>query len=93
MDLYVPNLKPIVETQVMFKEATQNNCKISFDEFYRERRVLSDMTTQLDIGSSQQFNTPKYLSGAHQTRFRADTANKNNNIAIFYKLNLQKYYV
>ena len=34
-----------------------------------------------------------YLIGAHQTRARADTANKNNNIAIFHNLNLQKYYV
>ena len=30
--LYVPNLIPSVETQVMFNEATQNNCKISYDE-------------------------------------------------------------
>ena len=30
--LYVPNLIPNVENQVMFKEATQNNYKISFDE-------------------------------------------------------------
>ena len=31
--LYVPNLIPNVETQVMFNEATQNNYKISFDEW------------------------------------------------------------
>ena len=30
--LYVPNLIPSVETQVMFNEATQNNYKISYDE-------------------------------------------------------------
>ena len=43
--LYVPNLLPNVETQVMFNEATQNNYKISFDECYTERRILSDMIT------------------------------------------------
>ena len=91
--LYVPNLIPNVETQVMFNEANQNNYKISFDEWYTERRVISDQITQLDIGSSQHVNSPKYLFGAHQTRARADTANKNNNIAIFDNLNLQKYYV
>ena len=91
--LYVPNLIPSVETQVMFNEATQNNYKISFDEWYTERRVISDTITQLDIGSSQNVQSPKYLIGAHQTRIRADTANKNNNIAIFDNLNLQKYYV
>ena len=91
--LYVPNLIPSVETQVMFNEATQNNYKIIFDEWYTERRVISDTITQLDIGSSQNVQSPKYLIGAHQTRIRADTANKNNNIAIFDNLNLQKYYV
>ena len=47
----------------------------------------------MDIGTSQHVNGPKYLIGAHQTRTRADTANKNNNIAIFDNLNLQKCYV
>ena len=31
--LYILNLIPSVETQLMFNEATQNNCKISFDEW------------------------------------------------------------
>ena len=35
--LYVPNLIPNVETQVMFNEANQNNYKISLDEWYTER--------------------------------------------------------
>ena len=30
--LYIPNLIPNAETQVMFNEATQNNYKISYDE-------------------------------------------------------------
>ena len=90
--LYVPNLIPSVETQVMFNEATQNNYRVSFDEWYTERRTLSVTITQLDIGSSQIVQSPKYLIGAHQTRTRADTANKIKNIAIFDILNLQKYY-
>ena len=32
--LYVPNLIPSVETQVMFNEATQDNYKISYDEWF-----------------------------------------------------------
>ena len=91
--VYVPNLLPNVETQLMFNEATQNNYKISFDEWYTERRIISDTITQMDIGTSQHVNSPEYLIGAHQTRTRADTANKNNNFAIFDSLNLQKYYV
>ena len=88
--LYVPNLIPNVETQVTFNESTQNNYKIYYDEYFTERRVISDQITQLDIGSSQNVQSPKYLIRAHQTRARADTANKNNNIAIFDHLNLKK---
>ena len=43
--LYVPNLLPSVETQLMFNRVTQNNCKFSFDESYTERRVTSDLIT------------------------------------------------
>ena len=91
--LYVPNLIPNDETQVMFNEATRNIYKISFDEWYTERPVISNTITQLDIGTSQHVNSPKYSTGAHQTRTRADIANKNNNIAMFDNLNPQKYYV
>ena len=38
--LYVPNLIPSGETQVMFNEATQKNYKIFYDEYYTERRVI-----------------------------------------------------
>ena len=91
--LYVPNLIPKVETQIIFNGATQNNYKLTFDEWYTERRVKSDTNTQMDIGTSQHVNSPKYLIVAHQTQTRADTANKNNIIAIFDNPNLQKYYV
>ena len=91
--LNVSNLIPNVETQVMFNEATQNKYKISFDEWYTERRVKSDQITQVSNGTSQQVSSSKHLIGAHQTRARADTANKNNNIAVFDNLSLQKFYV
>ena len=56
--LYVPNLIPSVETQLMFNEATQKNYKISYDEWFTERRIISDTITQLDIGSSQNVQSP-----------------------------------
>ena len=89
--LYVPNLIPSVETQVMFNEATQNNYKISYDEWFTERRILSDTITQLDIGSSQNVQSPKYLIGAHQTKDRIDSALSIKNVAIFDDLDLRKY--
>ena len=91
--LYVPNLKPSVETQVMFNEATQNNYKISYDEWFTERRIISDTITQLDIGSSQNVQSPKYLIGAHQTKDRIDGAISTKNVAIFDNLDLRKYYI
>ena len=45
----------------MFNEATQNNYKISFDDWYTERRLVSDSIVQVDIGSAQQINSAKYL--------------------------------
>ena len=68
--LFVPNLIPSAESRLMFNEATQNNYKISSDEYYTERRVINDMIVQHDIGSTQQVNAPKYLICAHQTKER-----------------------
>ena len=91
--LYVPNLIPSVENQVMFNEATQNNYKISYDEWFTERRIISDTITQLDIGSSRNVQSPKYLIGAHQTKDRIDGAISTKNVAIFDNLDLRKYYI
>ena len=91
--LYIPNLIPSVETQLIFNEAAQNNYKISFDEWYTERRVISDMIFQLDIGSAQQVNSPKYLICAHQTKNRTNASNKKINIAIIDNLDLRKNHV
>ena len=39
--LFILNLIPSFETQLMFNEATQNNFQISYDDWYTERRVIS----------------------------------------------------
>ena len=72
MYLFIPNLIPSVETQLMFNEATQTIHKISYDEYYTERQLISDMIVQVDIGSAQQVNSPKYLICAHQTQNRTN---------------------
>ena len=58
INLYL-NLISSVETQVRFNEATRNNYKITYDEWFTERRIISDTITQLDIGSSQNVQSPK----------------------------------
>ena len=75
--LYVPNLILSVETQLLFNNATQNKYKISFDEWYSERRIISDLLIQHDIGSAQLVIQPKYLICAHQTNLRTTTPDKN----------------
>ena len=88
--LYLPNLIPFVEIQLMFTEATENNYKISYDQWYTERRVTKDMIDQHDIGLVQKASSTKYLNRAHQTEKRNETPIKIINIAIFDNLNLQK---
>ena len=91
--LYVTNLTPSVETQIIVNEATQNNYKISYDEWFTERRIISDTITQLDIGSSQNVQSPKYLIGSHQAKDRIDGAISTKNVASLDDLDLRKYYI
>ena len=91
--LYIPNLRPSVETQLMFNEATQKNYKISFDEWYTERRIISDLLIQHDLGSAKNLIQPKYLISAHQTNLRTATSDKKINIAIFDNMDIRKFYV
>ena len=51
--LYVHNITPIVETQLTFFEATRENYKLSLDDFFKKRRLLSDLIVHIDIGSTQ----------------------------------------
>ena len=91
--LYIPNLVPSVETQLMFNEATQNKYKISFDEWYTERRIITGLIVQHDIRSAQNVNSPKYMICAHQTDLRTTIPDKKINIAIFDNLDLGEYFV
>ena len=91
--LYIPIIISNVETQLMFNEATQNNYKTSFDEWFTEKRLISDLLVQHDIGSAQKLSSPKYMICAHQTSLRTTTSDKKIKIAIFDNLDLRKYYV
>ena len=91
--LFVPKLLPSTTTQVMFNEAIMNNYTITFDSWYTERKISNDgRELQVDIGSAQHINSPKYLISAFQTADRT-TPNKNSNPAIFDNNNVTKYFV
>ena len=52
----------------MFNEAIMNNFTITFDSWYTERKLSNDgREHQIDIGSAQKTNSPKYLMSAFQT--------------------------
>ena len=92
--LFVPILIPTPETQLLFNESIRNNYRIFFDEWYTERRILNnDQIFQVDIGSAQSVNSPKYLICAHQTEGRSGLPNKRNNISIFDNVGVRKYFI
>ena len=91
--LYVPELIPSTTTQVMFNESIMNNYTITFDSWYTERKISNDgRELQVDIGSAQHINSPKYLISAFQTNLRT-TPNKASNPAIFHSNHVTKYFV
>ena len=91
--LFVPKLIPSTSTQVMFNEAIMNNYTITFHSWYTERKISNDgRELQVDIGSAQHFNSPKYLISAFQTLART-TPNKPSNPAMFDHNNVTKYFV
>ena len=89
--LFVPFLIPTTETQLMFNESIQSNCRIFLDEWYTERRIVTDQIYQVDIGSAQSVSSPKYLFCAHQTEARSGLPNKRNNFSRFDNINVRKY--
>ena len=91
--LFVPCLTPNLETQLMCNESNQKNYRIFFDDWYTERRVVSDTITQIDISSAQQVNSPKYLMASHQTEASLNAPNTGINVSRFDNLNVRKYFV
>ena len=92
--LYVPILIPNTQTQVMFNESIMNNYTITFDSWYTERRISDNgRELQVDIGSAQHINSPKYLIGVFQTQTRIGVPNKANIIAFFDTIHVTKYFV
>ena len=62
--LYVPFYIPSTETLFMFNESFQTNFILSYDDWYSERRLVTDTVYLVDIGSAQSVNSPKYLIAA-----------------------------
>ena len=92
--LYVPILIPKSQTQVMFNESFMTIYTITFDLWYTERKVSNDCRElQVDIGSAQKINSPKYIMGTFQSNDKVGTSNKANNPAVFDTNRVTKYFV
>ena len=92
--LFAPVLIPNSETQVMFNESIMNSYTITFDSWYTERKISNDRRElQVDIGSAQHVNSPKYQIAAFQTTNRIGVPDKANNIAVFDTNHVTKYFV
>ena len=88
--LFVPIIIPRTETEVLFNETIQNNYTITYDSWYTERKLSIDGNElQVDIGSTEHVNSPKYLIASFQTENRIGTPSKNNNLAIFDNVNVK----
>ena len=90
--LYVPFLLPSTDTQLMFNVSIQNNYKLPYDEWYSERRLVTDSLFQVDIGSAQQVNSPKFVICSHQTAIRLNAPSRNINFSIFEHLDVIEYF-
>ena len=58
-----------------------------------DKRVIeSQVKYQLDAGTSQKINSPKFLFAAHQTDARSAAPDKLYNTAVFDILHVRKYF-
>ena len=78
----------------MFNDSIKNSFTLSFDSWTTDRKIVNTgLEYQVDIGSSANINSPKYLIVSHQTAARSGASNKANNISIFDNLDVRKYFV
>ena len=91
--LYVAFLIPSTEKQLMFIKSIQKIYRIFFVEWCTEGRIATDQILQIDNGSAQSVNSPKYLNCGHETAVRADPPNKRSNISVFDHLDVCKHFV
>ena len=77
----------------MFNESVENNDRISYDDWYTERRLATDAIYLVDIGSVEPVKSPNYLIAAHQKAARLNAPDKIINISRFDNLNVKKHFV
>ena len=100
ISLFIPQLIPSPETQVIFNEAISQTFTLSYESWTTDRKPVDTAREfQLDISSASNINSPLYLTAANQKTQRPDPANPANNLsnnrlnnAIFGHVDVRKYY-
>ena len=92
--LFLPIFIPDAQTQAMFNDSIKDSFLLSFDHWTSDRKTVDiQLEYQVEIGSAQNINSPKYLIAVHQTADRIEVSNKTNNVAISDQLNVTKFHV
>ena len=92
--LNVPIFFPDAPTQILFGDSNKNSFRLSFDSRSTDRKTVdTQLEYEIDIGSAQNFNSPKYLIVAQRRAVRIGVPNKARNIAVFDNLNVRKHHV
>ena len=74
----------------MFNDSIKNSFTLSFDSCTTDRKTVNTgLEDKVDIGSSANINSPKYLLVAFQTAARSGASSKAQNIAIFDNLDIR----
>ena len=96
ISLFIPQIIPSPETQVIFNEAISQNFTLSYESWTTDRKPVDTAREfQVDISSASNMNSPLYLIAAHQKTQRLDAAgnvlpNNRFNNAIFDHVDVRK---
>ena len=98
ISLFIPQITPSPETQVIFNEAISQTFTLSYESWTTDRKPVDTAREfQVDISSASNINSPLYLIAAHQKTQRTDPANPANilsnnrfNNAIFHHVDVRK---
>ena len=92
--LYVSVFSPSAKTQAMFNESIKNIFTLSHESWDTDREVVNDgKVFEIDFGSAQNVNLPKFLVATPRLQVRIGISNKANNTAIFENLDVKKHFV
>ena len=91
---FVPVFVLDAQTQIMFNDSIKDSFTLWFDSWTSEMKTVdTQFEYQVDIGSAQSCNSPKYLIAVLQTAARIVVPNETNNVAAFDHLDARKDHV